>query len=255
MQCFDEKYSSDSQQAISLALDTGWLMASELIACGVDISFAPILDVDKDFSSIIGDRAFSNQPQRVIELAGAFIDGMHEAGMAATGKHFPGHGGVEADSHLELPVDNRSWLDLVERDFIPFKGLSDKLDGVMPAHIVFPEVDNYSVGFSSKWLQQILRKEFAFDGVIFSDDLTMEGASAIGDYPQRAFAALDAGCDVILICNNRAAVLEVIHSLEDSNLKNSTSNIGLMRAKSLCEFSNLIESQRYLATKAALETL
>ena len=252
MQVFD---ATGAEFARSLVVDTAWLMASELIACGIDISFAPVLDVDRDFSSIIGDRSFSYDPWRVSELAGAFIDGMREAGMAATGKHFPGHGGVQADSHLELPIDSRAWSELVARDFIPFKELSHKLRGVMPAHIVFSNIDEHPVGFSPKWLKQILRKEFEFNGVIFSDDLTMEGASSVGGYPERAFAALEAGCDVILICNNRNGVHEVLDALESSTFNDKKSNLDEMSARSTCEWSELISSNRYINTQVALAKL
>ena len=162
MQKLGDLVAQDSVTGLALTKDAGWLMASEVIACGLDISFAPVLDVDRDTSSIIGDRSFSDDPQAVIEVAQAFIDGMHEAGMAATGKHFPGHGGIVADSHLEAPVDRRSWTELEAHDVKPFDALSESLDGIMPAHITFPAVDPDSVGFSSFWLRDFLYFKFPF---------------------------------------------------------------------------------------------
>lgn len=197
------------------AVQLGYLMASEVLACGIDISFAPVLDVDESFSSIIGDRSFSDDPGEVIRLAGAFMQGMSEAGMATTGKHFPGHGAVQEDSHLTLPVDDRSWEQIAERDLAPFKALLGQLDAVMPAHIIFSQVDSKAVGFSSLWLKSKLRQDLGFDGVIFSDDLSMEGAVSAGSYAERTQAALEAGCDMVLVCNNRAGALEAAEFLEN----------------------------------------
>lgn len=196
------------------ALQLGYLMASEVLACGIDISFAPVLDVDESFSSIIGDRSFSDDPDEVIRLAGAFMQGMSQAGMATTGKHFPGHGAVQEDSHLTLPVDNRSWEQIAERDLAPFKVLLGQLDAVMPAHIVFSQIDDKAVGFSPLWLKNKLRQDLGFDGVIFSDDLSMEGAVSAGSYADRTQVALEAGCDMVLVCNNRAGALEAAEFLE-----------------------------------------
>jgi beta-N-acetylhexosaminidase len=197
-----------------LAKAAGWLMAAELLAVGVDFSFAPVLDVDCGVSEIIGDRAFSNDCREVEKLAGLFMQGMKLAGMAATGKHFPGHGAVAADSHLALPVDQRDLDSISHQDLIPFVALIKQgLDAVMPAHIVYSAVDSLPAGFSSIWLQQILRQELGFDGVIFSDDLSMEGASQIGDFTDRADAALAAGCDMVLVCNNPKAAEQVLEHL------------------------------------------
>ena len=213
MQVFDRLYVEGPAAALALAQDTGWLMAAELIDCGLDFSFAPVLDADSDRCGAIADRAFSADVERVTALAGAFITGMHEAGMAVTGKHFPGHGAVVADSHLEMPVDERSWEVLAAADLLPFARLVGRLDAMMPAHILFPAVDRRTVGFSPVWLQQRLRQELGFDGVIFSDDLSMEGAGVAGGYAQRAEAALRAGCDMVLACNNRDGALQVLAHL------------------------------------------
>ena len=201
----------DLIQAQYLATHCGTLMALEVQAVGIDISFAPILDVN-GISDVIGDRAFHHDPKMVTPLASAFIDGMSLAGMQATGKHFPGHGSIKDDSHIALPVDQRSRAEVEGFDLTPFKALikHNNLSALMPAHIIFPEVDDQAVGFSRLWLQQILRKELSFDGVIFSDDLSMEGASCVGGYIERAEAAQQAGCDMLLTCNNRAGAIDVI---------------------------------------------
>ena len=214
MAALGERYQSQPQQALTEAGLLGELMAAELVSCGVDISFAPVLDLDFGHSSVIGDRSFGAGSEQVVALAGAFIDGMGRAGMAATGKHFPGHGHVAADSHLELPVDERPLADIEAADLVPFRALAAKLAGIMPAHVVYQQVDSQPAGFSRFWLQQVLRAELGFKGVIFSDDLAMAGAAFAGDYPQRADAALDAGCDMVLVCNDRQGALQVISGLE-----------------------------------------
>lgn len=198
-------------QAIRIANYCGCLMALEVQAVGIDISFAPVVDVN-GISEVIGDRAFDQHPQTVAVLAEAFIKGMNRAGMLATGKHFPGHGSVKEDSHIALPIDKREKSAIYSIDILPFKALFNKnaLAAVMPAHIIYPCIDDQAVGFSPYWLQQILRKELSFDGVIFSDDLSMEGAAVVGGYIERAEAAQQAGCDMLLACNNRAGVIDVI---------------------------------------------
>jgi len=198
------------------AHSVGWLMAAELRSVGVDFSFAPVLDLDLGVSRVIGDRAFAAGADRVTELALAWREGAHEAGMAAVGKHFPGHGGVAADSHTELPVDDRSFGDIETEDLIPFERLiRHGLEAVMPAHVIYPEVDPSPAGFSAFWLRRILREKLDFQGVIFSDDLDMAAAAAGGGYAERSRSALAAGCDVLLVCNNRPAALEIIESLRD----------------------------------------
>lgn len=203
MQKLGQFHDCEPEPALALTQDVGWLLAAELIAYGIDMSFAPVLDVDDDFSDVIGDRAFFSTPECVIELAGAFIDGMHSAGMAATGKHFPGHGSVKADSHLDLPVDERSMEEIEAHDVRPFKALIDRLDAIMPAHILVPAFDDALVGFSKSWLGGYLKEKLGYGGVIFSDDLSMFGATTVGDIRARVHSALDAGCDVALVCNSR----------------------------------------------------
>lgn len=256
MQVFASAYKARAELTLALACNTGWLMASELRAYDIDISFAPVLDVDDSFSSIIGDRAFSSDPKAVTALAGAFIDGMQQAGMACTGKHFPGHGSVRADSHLELPVDYRSLEAIEQLDLMPFAKLQSKLDAVMPAHILFPEVDDQPVGFSSVWLQKILRDKMAYDGVIFSDDLTMEGAAVAGSFGERAIKAMSAGCDTLLVCNNREATLEVIQALADNGNYSTSIRLTRMRGKAGAQpINDLHNNKRWQETKEALLAL
>ncbi|MBA6294545.1 beta-N-acetylhexosaminidase [Colwellia sp. MB02u-9] len=215
--------------AKELAKQSSILMALEVQAVGIDISFAPVLDIN-NISDVIGDRAFHQQPDYVTELAEAFISGLHLVGMKATGKHFPGHGSVKADSHIDLPIDKRTSTEIFQQDLMPFKQLINKgkVDALMPAHIIFPDVDPQAVGFSRYWLQNILREQLGFNGVIFSDDLSMQGAASIGGYIERAEAAQAAGCDMLLLCNNRDGCVEV---LDNANI--STSLVGSERLNKL----------------------
>lgn len=197
-----------------LAEACGWVMASEVLAVGLDFSFAPVLDLDHQRSAVVGARAFEGDPQIAVTLIDAFIRGMHAAGMAATGKHFPGHGWAEADSHVAIPVDERSLDELRRCDLIPFQALSGTLDAIMPAHVIYPQIDEQPAGFSRRWLQDILRGELGFKGVIFSDDLSMAGAHVAGDAADRIEAALGAGCDMGLVCNDRAAAELALAALQ-----------------------------------------
>lgn len=217
MATLGELFIKSPEDALQKAKDYGWIIASELLAFDIDLSFTPVLDRNHGISAVIGDRAFSHDADTIVELTSAFIDGMHKAGMIATGKHFPGHGGVAADSHHAIPVDDRSLKALQDDDLYIFSALmsdEQKLDAVMPAHVIYPSVDKQPAGFSRTWLQTILRKELGFDGVIFSDDLAMEGATVAGSFSERAKAALDAGCDMVLVCNHPEGAKEVLSYLE-----------------------------------------
>ncbi|MHB0990688.1 MAG: beta-N-acetylhexosaminidase [Burkholderiales bacterium] len=205
----------NSTQALHLAQDCGYVLAAELRAHGVDLSFTPVLDLDYGASSVIGDRAFHAQAHVVADLAHALMLGMKTAGMGSVGKHFPGHGYVRADSHLAVPVDERSMSEIEADDLVPFARLvADGIPGMMPAHVIYPAADSLPAGFSAFWLQEVLRRRLGFEGVIFSDDLSMEGAGVAGDMVDRAHAALQAGCDMVLVCNNPLAADEVLNRLQ-----------------------------------------
>lgn len=193
---------SDHKQAKRKAYQWGAMIAIEVQAVGIDFSFAPVLDLNKNISQVIGDRAFSGKVDEVIELGREFIRGMNDYGMAATAKHFPGHGSVEADSHIDIPVDERPREQIISEDMRVFAELAQDYQAVMPAHVIYPAFDKQPAGFSSIWLQDILRNQLGFDGVIFSDDLSMKGAEVVGGYYQRAEAAIKAGCDMVLVCNH-----------------------------------------------------
>lgn len=207
----------DHPDKAALLADAGWLMAAELLAHDIDLSFAPVLDLERG-SEVIGDRSFGADPAAVIEHAGAYVRGMREAGMAAVAKHFPGHGSVRADSHKESPVDGRELAEIAAADLVPFKALIGQglIQGMMPAHVIYRAVDPQPAGFSSFWIKEMLRERLGFDGLVFSDDLTMEGAAVAGDYPERARLALAAGCDLLLACNHRAGAVRIIDSLPHS---------------------------------------
>ncbi len=201
-------------RARRLAEACGWLMAAELRAADVDLSFAPVLDLNHGVSGVIGDRAFHADPRVVAELAHAYMGGMARAGMAATGKHFPGHGAVSADSHLSLPVDERPYEDIRREDLLPFARMIEYgLPAVMTAHVLYPRVDARPASFSRFWLGEVLRRQLRFQGVVFSDDLSMEGATIAGGIVERAQTALDAGCDMVLVCNDPAGAARVLDGL------------------------------------------
>lgn len=232
------------------AREIGYVLASELRACGVDFSFTPVLDIDHGESTVIGDRSLHRDPEVVSELAHQLILGLKEGGMASVGKHFPGHGYVIADSHTELPVDNRSFADIESEDLLPFKRLIDYgLTAIMPAHVVYPQVDKFPAGFSKIWLKDILREELAFEGVIFSDDLNMEGAVVAGDIMQRVNVALTAGCDLALICNNPEAAERVLDCFSWNAPAVSVARLARMHGHTRPDsWSRLRESRRYISS-------
>jgi beta-N-acetylhexosaminidase len=226
------RYDEDRREGLSLAKAAGWLMASELRAVGVDFSFAPCVDLDYGVSEIIGDRAFHRDPDAVGALAVAYMAGMREAGMAATAKHFPGHGAVFADSHVAVAQDRRNFVDL-EPDIRPYRLLiENNLAGIMGAHVVFPAVDPLPASLSQRWISGVLRGDLGFHGCVFADDLTMAGAAAFGGVIERAELAFAAGCDVLPICNDRQAVKSVLnHFGPDLGSPASLARVVRMRAR------------------------
>lgn len=248
-----QRYDRDQEAALHMARDWGWLMAAEMLGLGLDISFAPVLDLEVGRSKVIGDRSFHADPEAVVQLAGAYIAGMHEAGMAATGKHFPGHGWAEADSHVAIPLDERSLQHIRQWDMQPFSRLADSLDAVMPAHVIYADIDQHPAGFSPFWLQTVLREQVQFQGVIFSDDLTMEGASVAGGFAQRAQAALEAGCDMVLVCNKPEGADEVLAWLEQSGYEANQQRLAAMMARLNVDWDSLLQEPRYLSVKQSIE--
>lgn len=211
MRTLGERFESDPIAANAAAFDIGVTIARELCAHDVDFSFTPVLDLDYGASGVIGDRAFHADPVVVADLAGALVRGLASGGVASVGKHFPGHGFVAADSHVDTPVDARTLDDVLASDIVPFAALIQQgLDAIMPAHVVYPAVDARPAGFSPVWIGEILRRRLRFDGLVFSDDLEMAGARSAGDIVARADAAVAAGCDVVLVCNDFAAIDDLL---------------------------------------------
>ncbi len=215
MRALGRLWDTDPLVALRAATSAGYVLAAELRACGVDLSFTPVLDLDYERSGVIGNRAFHGDARITAQLARALVQGLALAGMSACGKHFPGHGFVQADSHHALPVDERSLDEILADDAAPYAWLGDAvLPSVMPAHVVYPQVDQHPAGFSPIWVREILRGRLGYDGVVFSDDLTMEGATVAGDILARAHAALGAGCDMVLVCNRPDLADELLARLD-----------------------------------------
>jgi beta-N-acetylhexosaminidase len=215
MREFGHIWDTNPKKARELAIEAGFVLAAELRAHGVDFSFTPVLDMDYGDSLVIGNRAFHRDPQAINELAFSLMQGLKKGGMAAVGKHFPGHGFVVADSHVSIPVDEREFDQIAQNDMQPFRQMIDEgLAAIMPAHVIYPKVDDKPAGFSPKWLQKVLRERLGFNGVIFSDDLSMEGATVGGDVTTRSLAALNAGCDMVLLCNKPDLADELLSKLE-----------------------------------------
>ena len=244
-----QMYDLDAQQGLAMARALGWLMAAELLAYGVDISFAPCVDLDYGLSEVIGDRAFHARAGVVAQLAIAYVHGMRDAGMAATAKHFPGHGAVVADSHLALPVDRRELADM-DQDLLPYRRLIDSgLAAVMVAHVQFPAVDALPASFSSHWVGGVLRRELHLPGRIVADDLTMAAAGAAGGLVERSHRALAAGCDVLLVCNDRPGVERLVQDLKVELDPASQMRLIRMRGHKQGRFENLAASPAWQSAR------
>ena len=249
-----EMYGRDPAQARDCSTRCAWAMAAELLHYGIDISFAPVLDLYSPASPVIQERAFAAEVEVVVDLALHYIKGMNNAGMTATGKHYPGHGLVARDSHDELPIDERTADEILSNDYQVFARCIAALAGIMPAHVVYPALDTRSAGFSSLWIQEKLRKELAFDGVVFSDDLSMQAAHAVGSVEQRAELALTAGCDMVLVCNDQEAAVAVADWLEQEWVPGN-SRIATMRASPAPEIADLYNEDQWAAACAVVRSL
>jgi beta-N-acetylhexosaminidase len=248
-------FEQDPDQAIHLSQTFGWIMAAELLHYGVDLSFAPVLDIGNTVSSVICDRAFHRDPELISRLANAWIRGMRSAGMEAVGKHFPGHGSVEGDSHHVMPFDRRSFAEIEALDLIPFRlVIATHLSGVMMAHVMYDQVDSSAAGYSSYWIETVLRGKLGFEGCVFSDDLSMSGADSVGGYAERARRSLAAGCDILLVCNNPAGADEVLESLKDYSSPTGQMRMIRLHGRPPDSFSNLFESEQWLQAVAQLES-
>lgn len=232
-----EIYSDNPELAFKLAKSAAIVLAYELMEVGVDLTYAPVLDLDYKRNTVIGDRGFSEDKQITTKLAEQFMLGLKEMGFATVGKHFPGHGWVDLDSHVACPVDDRAFSEIEKQDLQPFKQLLEKIDWMMPAHVIYEKVDSETAGFSKYWLQEILRGQLGFTGRIVSDDLSMQGAAIKGGYKERAQAAMSAGCDILLACNHAQASTEILSALETLNVEPMSlagykSNVELTEMKS-----------------------
>lgn len=249
-------YNTEPERALTLVQDAAWLLAAELRASGVDLGLAPVLDIDRGISRVVGDRSFGGDPDVVVTLAKAYLTGIEEAGMAAVGKHFPGHGGVGVDSHIGLPVDNRT-IDELADDLRPFVELIRAgLHGVMPGHLRFPAVTDEAAGFSQHWLQTVLRGELGFQGAIFSDCLNMAGASVAGDVQGRVEKAFAAGCDLVLVCNNPDAVEGLLRARDagtlnvfeqPENAQQRIARVQSMKGRPALTWEELLDARRWLS--------
>ena len=239
-------YDDEPREALRLAEEFAWMMATELLCSGVDLSFAPVLDLANPVSSVIGDRAFHRDPEAVCHLGNAWVRGMRRAGMEAVGKHFPGHGSVEGDSHHVMPFDRRAFAEIEALDLVPFRRvIATHLAGIMMAHVIYDAVDDRAAGYSRYWIETVLRDRFGFEGIVFSDDLSMSGAESVGGYPERASAALGAGCDILLVCNNPEGADQVLESLD--GYSNPTSQLRMVRMHGQAVDRGILESAAWLA--------
>ena len=253
--CYGQLYRRDPERARAAALTGGWLVGCELAALGIDFTFAPVLDLAG--RNAVGDRAFHRDPGVVSTLAGAFVHGLRSAGMSAVGKHFPGHGGVAGDSHVARPEDPRSLDTIRANDLVPFARLiTAGLPAIMPAHVIFTELDPRPAGYSGYWLQRVLREQLGFQGAVFSDDLAMEGAAEAGDMADRARCALQAGCDMALICQQQESVGEVVEAWADSPEPLRALRLARMHARPVePDWQTLTASRRYREAVTEIESI
>ncbi|MGA9852326.1 MAG: beta-N-acetylhexosaminidase [Gammaproteobacteria bacterium] len=251
---FGQLYDRDASTGRRLAESTAWLMAAELRAVGLDLSFTPVLDLDYSMSSVIGDRAFHHGAETVGELGRAWLLGMRRAGMAATAKHFPGHGAVQGDSHHMLPVDGRSLDEIRRHDLKPFERLMRlELPAIMMAHVAYPDMDTLPASLSRRWIERELRERLSFDGAVFCDDLSMRGAAGVGDYVERARMALDAGCDILPVCNNRAGVAAILEGLGEYANPMSQWRLARLHGREEISREELHASREWREARTALE--
>ncbi|MGK0673444.1 MAG: beta-N-acetylhexosaminidase [Halothiobacillaceae bacterium] len=252
-----ELYAVDPQAAVQLARDWAWLMAAELRAFGIDLSFAPVLDLGGTRSRVIGDRALHHDPVAIAILGQAWMEGMREAGMVAVGKHYPGHGSVAEDSHDACPVDRRALAEIEALDLVPFRALiAAGLSAVMMAHVVYPAVDAQPAGFSPRWVRDILRARHGFEGVIFTDDLSMTAATAtLADPVERARLALDAGCDMLLICNRPEDAKAVLGGLGEVYDPTRSARLAQLRGQGRIELAELRAMPRFRQTAATMAAM
>ncbi|TQV64073.1 MAG: beta-N-acetylhexosaminidase [Halothiobacillaceae bacterium] len=246
-------YADDPQQGVRLARDWAWLLASELRAFDIDLTFAPVLDLGGPLSRVIGDRALHTEPEAISVLGQAWMEGMRDAGMAAVGKHVPGHGSVVEDSHVAFPLDQRPLSEIEALDLLPFRRLIDAgLPAVMMAHVIYPKIDSLPAGFSSVWVEEILRQRYGFDGVVFTDDLSMAAATTVADPVERARMALQAGCDMLLVCNRPEDAEAVLAGLGDVHDPSRSARLAAMRATTPVSLAQLRASPRFQQTAATM---
>lgn len=254
MRAIGREYDRDPATGEQLARDAGWLIGSELRACGIDLSFAPCVDLDWGVSTVIGDRAFHRKPDAVADLAGAFCRGMRSAGMAAVAKHFPGHGAVVADSHLKLPFDRREYSDVLD-DMRPYERLAGAglIAAVMTSHVVYGEMDALPASFSAYWIREELRRRIGFDGAVFSDDLSMKATRDFGTMAQRARRGLEAGCDMVIICNDRPAAREAVAALRDYSNPLSLVRLARLHGTGNLLRESLLASEQWQTVSAEMQ--
>ncbi len=253
MECLGEIWDRDRAQGRSVAQDIGIILGAELKDMGVNLTFAPVLDINRNKNSVIGDRSFHAEPQAITELGFSLIKGLSQTGIGSVGKHFPGHGGVSEDTHLDGAIDDRELSEVLGLDVQPFAELTPVLCGMMPAHVSFPKIDSLPACFSRNWLQNVLREKLGFQGLIFSDDLSMRAAALMGDIRLRSSMAFKAGCDLLLVCNDPASAGEALNIAEDMEFSNDQSIEEKIRALMSMPINFSIGSKDYLEALARID--